>query len=75
MVGGIYNVLVCYKNASAPNPEDVVLCNTFKKDILLLISGQKACCLCAFPNSGLQFIQQPQVHKSGSRQLQYLSVL
>ncbi|OEU11655.1 hypothetical protein FRACYDRAFT_244773 [Fragilariopsis cylindrus CCMP1102] len=30
MVGGNYNVLVFYKNASAPNPEGVVLCNTFK---------------------------------------------
>ena len=30
VVGGNYNVLVYYKNASAPNPEGVVLCNTFK---------------------------------------------
>ena len=30
MVGGNYNVSVFYKNASAPGPEGVVLCNTFK---------------------------------------------
>ena len=30
VVGGNYNVLVYYKNASAPDPEGVVLCNTFK---------------------------------------------
>ena len=29
VVGGNYNVLVYYKNASAPDPEGVVLCNTF----------------------------------------------
>ncbi|OEU19147.1 hypothetical protein FRACYDRAFT_237438 [Fragilariopsis cylindrus CCMP1102] len=29
-VGGNYNVLVYYKNASAPDPEGVVMCNTFK---------------------------------------------
>ena len=38
VVGGNYNVLVYYKNASAPDPEGVVLCNTFKEDILLFIS-------------------------------------
>ena len=30
VVGGNYNVLVYYKNASAPDPEGAVLCNTFK---------------------------------------------
>ena len=30
VVGGNYNVLIYYKNASAPNPEGVVLCSTFK---------------------------------------------
>ena len=30
MVGGNYNVPVFYKNANAPGPEGVVLCNTFK---------------------------------------------
>jgi hypothetical protein len=37
VVGGNYNVLVHYKNASAPNPEGVILCNPFKWDILLFI--------------------------------------
>ena len=37
VVGGNYNVLVYYKHASAPDPESIVLCNTFKCDILLLI--------------------------------------
>ena len=37
VVGGNYNVLVYYKNASAPGLESVVLCNTFKWDILLFI--------------------------------------
>ena len=30
VVGGNYNVLVYYKNAGAPDPEGVVLCNSFK---------------------------------------------
>ena len=30
VVGGNCNILVNYKNASAPNPEDIVLCSTFK---------------------------------------------
>ena len=29
-VGGNYNVLVHYADASAPDPEGVLLCNTFK---------------------------------------------
>ena len=37
VIGGNYNVLVHYKNASAPNPEGVILCNPFKWDILLFI--------------------------------------
>ena len=37
MVGGNYNVSAFYKNASAPGPEGVVLCNTFKWDILLCV--------------------------------------
>ena len=37
LMGGNYNVQVHFKNASASNPEGVVLCNTFKWDILLFI--------------------------------------
>jgi hypothetical protein len=37
LIGGNYNVLVYNKNASAPDPESIVLCNTFKCDILLFI--------------------------------------
>ena len=37
MARGNYNGLVYYKNASVPDPEGVVLCNTFKYDILLFI--------------------------------------
>ena len=36
-VGGNYNVLVYYKNASAFNSKGVVLCNTFKYDLWLFI--------------------------------------
>ena len=62
-------------DASAPHSEGVVLCNPFKWDIVLFISGQKACCLYAFPNSKLDFILQPQEQKSGGRQLQCSSIL
>ena len=37
VVGGNYSVLVYYENASAPDPEGFVLCNTFEYDILLFI--------------------------------------
>ena len=36
-MGGNYNVLLYFVDASAPNPEGVVPCNTFKWDILLCI--------------------------------------
>ena len=36
-VGGKHNVLVLYVNASAPESSCVVLCNTFKRDILLCV--------------------------------------
>ena len=53
VVGGNHNVLIYYKNASVPDPEGVVLYNTFKRYIFLYISGQKSFCLCTFHNSGL----------------------
>ena len=37
VVGGNYNVLVHYADASATNPEGVVFCNTFKWDILFCV--------------------------------------
>ena len=36
VVGGNYYVLVYYKNASAPDPEDAVLCNTLSNEIFFL---------------------------------------
>ena len=37
LVWSNYNALVHYKNGSASDPEGVVLCNTFKWDILLFV--------------------------------------
>ena len=37
VVGGIHNVHISYADASAPNLFGVVLCNTFKWDILLWV--------------------------------------
>ena len=62
-------------NASASDPEGVVLCNTFKWDKLLFISDRKSSCLCAFHNSKIDFIQQPQEQKTGRRQLQCSNIL
>ena len=50
VLGGNYNVLVYYVNASAPDSEGVVLCNTLKWDILLGVhihfKISKMCAVC-----------------------------
>ena len=52
VVGGNYNVLVYYKNASAPDPEGAVLCKSFKWDIYIVIHfDQKSCCLYRVPST------------------------
>ena len=59
-------------DASASNPEGVVLCNTFKWDILLFISDQKSFCLCAFHNSKIILFRPQEQKTGGRRQLQCL---
>ena len=60
VVGGTHNILVHYVDDAAddcaPNLSGVVLCNPFKWDILLFISGQKPVCLCVCINSKTNFI-------------------
>ena len=75
VAGGKHNVLVHYVNACAPDPSGVVLCNAFIWDILWFISDPKSCCLCAFLNSEMNFIPQPQEQKSCRRQTQCSSTL
>ena len=75
VVGDKHNVLVSYVDASAPSLSVFVLCNLFKWDILLFISDQNSCCLCAFHNSKTNFIPQLQEQKSCRRQTQCSSIL
>ena len=37
VAGGKHNILIHYADASAPDPEGVLFCNTFKWDILLCV--------------------------------------
>ena len=50
VVGGKHNVLIHYADSSAPYPSAVVLCNTFKWDILLCVhihdKSLKMCAVC-----------------------------
>ena len=63
-------------DASAPNPSDAVLCNPFKWDILLFILFENhVVWLCAFHNSEMNIILQPQEQESCRRQTQYFSTL
>ena len=76
-----HNVLVHLVDASAPNPFGVVLCNPFKWDILLFISGWNSGwnsgCLCACINSKMNLFpqSQEQKQKSCSRHTQFYSTL
>ena len=75
VVGGKNNVLIHYTDASAPDPEGVVCCNTFKWDILWFISDQKSSYLCAYHISKTIFFLQPHEQKACRRQKQCSSTL
>ena len=75
VVGGKHNVLRHFADASAPNPSSVVLCNTFKWDILWFISDRKSYYFYVCHNSKTNLIPQPIGQKSCRRQTQCSSIL